>query len=309
MEISNLEERKKKIKVISQNIEEMNEKVKYFENESKRLNPNQIESKLEKLNIDLNGKLNALNIGTIVEYVNSLEFSDNYIYTHCDCCKRNCHDYCDCVFNSLGRCKAFNFGIFEDKKCGICGCLKEKHKIDKYHWIKKCVNINNVNDQKIKEEIEEREKKKKQYLEEKAKGKSNLDKKKNELNYIKNIIMEEQKKNIREQTEVEEKIKNAHNQITYIIIKLKQALEKIDDIAMNQRHLKNEDEFIDSLKDKVKEIGLKDEDQNKELQNMKVNIKIFKEKNKLKEEEIMNLNDDELAKKIGIAIPKTKKSN
>ena len=306
-ELSNLLKREKNINIINNKIKDMKEIIKNFERESKILNQNQIQQKIKELNIVLNDKLNTLNSESIVEYTNLLEYNNNYIYTHCDSCERNCHDYCDCFGNSLGSCRVFNMGIFKDKSCEECGCLKEKHKIDHYHWIKKCVEKGNI--KQIKGEREEREKKKKQYLEEQIKSKFNLDIQINELNYNKKIIIEEQKKYNKEQTEIQKKIKNINNQICYIIIKLQQQVKNIEEIATNSSHLKNEDEFIDSLKDKIEEIGLNDEEQKKEIQIIKENMKIFKEKNNIKKEEIINLNDIQLAEKLGIEIPKLKKSN
>ena len=185
--------------------------------------------------------------------------------------------------------------------------FKKKHKIDHYYWVKKPINkkINNV--QQIKEE-----KVKETYLEainQKKIDKSNIEKQINELNYNKNILMKEQNKKIKEQNEIKEKIKNINNQITYIIIKLKHILIKIEDITMNRSHLKSIDEYIDSLKDKMEKIGLKDEEQKKELKRMKENIKDFKEVNQLKEDEMINLNDSQFAEKLGIIIPKLKNSN
>ena len=57
---------------------------------------------------------------------------------------------------------------------------------------------------------------------------------------------------------------------------------------MNNNHLKTQDEYIDSLKDKMDQIGMNDE---------------------LKEDEVMSLNDSDLAKKLGVIIPKQKNSN
>ena len=178
--------------------------------------------------------------------------------------------------------------------------FKKKHKNDHYYWAKKPINkkINNV--QQIKEEKE-----KETYLEEinqKKIDKSNIEKQINELNYNKNILM-------KEQNEIKEKINNKNNQIAYIIIKLKKILQKIEDITMNRSHLKSIDEYIDSLKDKMEKIGLKDEEQKKELKRMKENIKDFKEVNRLKEDEMINLNDSQFAEKLGIIIPKLKNSN
>ena len=303
-ELSNLLEREKNINIINNKINDLEKKIKNFESESKNLNSDQIEQKIKDLIIALNDKLNTLNSETTVEYTNSLEYNNKYVYTHCNSCERNCHDYCDCYGNILDRCKVFKSGIFKDKRCEECGCSKEKHIFDHYHWIKK--RVEKDNDKQIKEE---REKKKKKYLEEQTKGKSNLDILIIELNYNKNIINEEQKKYIKEQTEIQEKIKNTNSQICFVLIKLQQQETKIEDILKNNRHIKNEDEFIDSLKDKVEEIGLNDEEQKKVIQIMKENMKIFKEKNNIKEEELINLNDDQLAEKLGIEIPKLKKSN
>ena len=250
--------------------------------------------------------MNKINIEKIVEYVNLCEYNDLNTYNHCDSCKRNCHDICDCIGINLDRCKRYNLGIYEDKRCDECGCLKEKHKIDHYYWVKKPINIKINNVQQIKEE-----KGKETYLEEinqKKIDKSNIEKQINELNYNKNILMKEQNKKIKEQNEIKEKIKNINNQITYIIIKLKHILIKIEDITMNRSHLKSIDEYIDSLKDKMEKIGLKDEEQKKELKRMKENIKDFKEVNQLKEDEMINLNDSQFAEKLGIIIPKLKNS-
>jgi len=41
---------------------------------------------------------------------------------------------------------------------------------------------------------------------------------------------------------------------------------------------------------------------------MKENIKLFREVNELKENEVMSLNDSQLAEKLGVIIPKPKNS-
>ena len=307
MEQLNLQEIEKKNNEIKIKIEDMQAKIHNFEEQSKNLKPAELEKRIAELNNEINSKLNNLNSETVVEYVNSCEYSQYHYYTHCDYCERNCHDYCDCFGNSLGRCKRFTWGILEDKKCDECGCIKERHKIDHYHWIKKTVNKKKDNSQQIQEEKDRGEREKQRYLEEmeqKKDAKSNLQRQINELNINKNILLEEQKKNIQEQEQIKKEINNKSNQITYIIIKLKHISQKIEDIAMNNSHLKTQDEYIDSLKDKMEQIGLKDEEQKKDLKRMKENIKIFREVNQLKEEEVMSLDDSQLAEKLGIIIPK-----
>ena len=259
MERTNLQEKEKKIIEVQKQIEEIQKKIRNFENQSKILKPGDLEKKSEELNNEINDKLSNLNNETIVEYITSREYSDDHTYTHCDSCERNCHDYCDCIGNSLGRCKRFNWGIFEDKKCDECGCLKEKHKIDHYHWIKKSVNTKKNNDQKIQEEKDKGERQKQKYMEEinrKKNAQSNFDNQINELNYHKDILIEEKNKYIQEQNEIKEKIKNTENQITFIIIKIQNISQKLDDIAMNNKHLKIQDEYIGFLMYKMKQIGL-----------------------------------------------------
>ena len=78
---------------------------------------------------------------------------------------------------------------------------------------------------------------------------------------------------------------------------------------MNRSNLKNIDEYIDSLKNKMEKIGINDEKQKNSLKKIKENIKIFKEDNQLKEDGMMNLNDSILEEKLGIIISKLKNSN
>jgi hypothetical protein len=144
--------------------------------------------------------------------------------------------------------------------------------------------------------------KKNRYLEEldhKKKAKNNIEKRINELNFSKNKLLEH---------ETEKQIQNTSSQIAYIIIKLKRVSKRINDIAMNNNHLKTEDEYIDSLKDKMEEIGIKDEEKEKALKKMKENNRIFREVNQLNEKEIMKLDDSQLAEKLGVIIPQSKKN-
>ena len=78
---------------------------------------------------------------------------------------------------------------------------------------------------------------------------------------------------------------------------------------MNNKHPKTQDEYIDSLTDKMEQIGLNDEEKKIALKKMKenINIKIFKEVNQLKEDDVKNLNDSQLTEKLGVIIPKSKK--
>lgn len=310
MQQANLQEKEKAINEFSKRISDLEQKIKRFDEESKNLNEHQLEQRMKELNEELNQKLNNLNNETVIEYINSCEYNGDHYYTHCNTCERNCHDYCDCFGNSLGRCTKFNWGILEDKVCEECKCSKDSHQIDHYHWIKKSRNKKKDNSDKIEEEKKKNEQEKSRYLEEinkKKNAKNNLQKQINELNFNKNNLLEKKNKNLNEKHETEKKIQNTSSQITFIIIRLKGISEKINDIAMNNNHLKTEDEYIDSLKDKMEEIGLKDEEQEKALKKMKENNRIFREVNNLNEKDIMKLDDSQLAEKLGVIIPKSKK--
>ena len=54
----------------------------------------------------------------------------------------------------------------------------------------------------------------------------------------------------------------------------------------------------------MKEIGYKDQEQIYKLRQVKENNRIFRESLKLKQEELINLSDSELAEKLSIIIPK-----
>ena len=314
MQQANLQEKEKVINEISQKIDTMEKKIKNFEEESKNLNEAQLEQRLRELNEDLNQKLDDLNNETETEYINSCEIDEDNYYNHCNNCERNCHNYCDCIGRSLGRCTKFSwgtFGLIGEKECEECHCSKDSHRIDHYHWIKKSRNKKKDNASKIEQEKQKNQEERNRYLEEinrKKNAKTNLQKQINELNFNKNKLLEQKNNNLKDKHETEKQIQNTSSQITFIIIKLKAISEKINDIAMNNNHLKTEDEYIDSLKDKMEEIGIKDEEQQKALKKMKENNRIFREVNKLDEKDIMKLDDSQLAEKLGVIIPKPKKN-
>ena len=152
--------------------------------------------------------------------------------------------------------------------------------------------IKNFEDQQIQKGKDIGKRQKQRYLEEfeqKKNDKSNLEKQINKLNYHKDILAEEKNRNIQEQNEIKEKIKSANNQIISIIIKLKNISQKIEDIAMNNNHQKIEDEYFDSLMDIMGDIGLTNEEEKRNLKNIKENIRNFKEVIQLKKGDFMNV--------------------
>lgn len=91
-----------------------------------------------------------------------------------------------------------------------------------------------------------------------------------------------------------------------MVTKLQIYYQKINDIAMNNNFMKTEDEYIDTLSAQMNEIGYKDKEQINKLKQIKENNRIFRESIKLKQEDLINLSDSQLAEKLSIIIPKRK---
>ena len=124
------------------------------------------------------------------------------------------------------------------------------------------------------------------------KGKrKNLMKKKNGLEKKKNDI----KNKI---GEIAQKIADNKLKIFMIIQKLQAFSEKINTIAMNNNHTKTEEEYVDSLKDNINAIGVKEEEQKKYLDEIKKNNKLLKGTLSLKNEDLLSLSDTDLSQKF-----------
>ena len=68
--------------------------------------------------------------------------NDGNKYTHCNICKKNCHNPCDCNFQTFDYCSIYTF--FK-KKCKICGCNKSDHQQDQYYYGYETIIINKDN--------------------------------------------------------------------------------------------------------------------------------------------------------------------
>lgn len=120
------------------------------------------------------------------------------------------------------------------------------------------------------------------------------------------MLIKEKEKNIKEKYDLINKIQYIDRQITFIIIKLQNMSEKIKGIAMNKNHLMTENDYIDSLLlNEIGKMGINNEEEMKVLKKIKENYWIFKEVNNFKKDELMYLDDSQLAEKLKIIIPKT----
>ena len=117
--------------------------------------------------------------------------------------------------------------------------------------------------------------------------------------------MEDQKKKyLKERNIISEKINQINKSIIVVIYKLQSYYQKINDIAMNNNFIKTEDEYIDSLKSNIEQIGYDDSEQIKILNKIKEDNKIFQEAIKLKKDDLINLNDSQLIEQLNTVFEK-----
>ena len=121
---------------------------------------------------------------------------------------------------------------------------------------------------------------------------------------MKSKLLDEKSKTLDERDQTEKRVFNIRSQISFNIIKLQSVTEKYNAIAMNSNHMKREDEYIDFLKEKMENMGIKDEEQQESLKNIKRINSTLMEINKINREELLNLSDSQLAEKLSIIIPK-----
>ena len=88
-------------------------------------------------------------------------------------------------------------------------------------------------------------------------------------------------------------------EIQIIIVQLQRTSDKLNSIATNKNHIKTQDDYIDSLNEQMKGIGLKEEELKKKLKKIKeMNYKI-RETLKLDQNELLKMSDSDLTEKLG----------
>jgi len=124
------------------------------------------------------------------------------------------------------------------------------------------------------------------------------------IDYFRNLFIlkknEKTLNGIKIKNEIKEEINNARNQIILIIMKLKYISQKLEDITINNNNLNAKYDIINIYINQAEELGEYNGELKKDLKEMEKNIKIIREINNLKEEEILNLNDSQLIEKLGI---------
>ena len=78
---------------------------------------------------------------------------------------------------------------------------------------------------------------------------------------------------------------------------------------MNNNHLKNEEDYIDDLMEKMDKMNIKEEEKIKKIKKIKESNNIFKNAVKMNRDELIKLDDSQLAEKLKIIIPTRKKKD
>ena len=102
----------------------------------------------------------------------------------------------------------------------------------------------------------------------------------------------------KEKEKIKDMLKKITNEITINMVKLQNISQKLELIAMNKNHIKTEDEYIDNLKEQIKETGKNEEKKKKKLEELKKENKKTMEALKLSKEDILNLDEKKKREKI-----------
>ena len=289
-------ETKKNLDAIVENINNLNDVIKKCDD------PKVLMQKLDVFDNQFKNDLSKLdsNDNKIEKkYIKQLTYFEDSKCTHCDICQKNCHETCDCWFSFMfHRCRIFTFF---GKRCDVCGCQKEDHKQDHYYY-----KYNMIDDIEEKKKIEQRKLEKQKKEEERKKLNDNIKKAEDETSKIKLKlgIFENSKKtveqrineNMKEKRDTENNIYKAKKDLFTTIIKLQRISKKLNEIAMNNNHIKNEEDYINDLIQKMSDIGLKENEKIEKMKKIKKNYQLYKKALKLEQNVLLNLDDSQLTK-------------
>ena len=302
IEQSNLKEKEKLVMEVDLKLNKIQTQIQNLEDKKNKIDKNNIkayEEELKKFNEEFNQKMNELSKKKRKETKKILKPDPSTKYTVCNECKENCHNPCDCWFTITTRCKIYPI---IGKTCEKCGHSKNIHKNDHYHYIyiEEEVSENVTNEQNALTEQNEKEKEKiRRRIEEQNNETDSLQRQLNQLKYNKEDLLEERKKKEKEKDEVEKQVDNINKKMKITIMKLKSLSDEIYLKGMNKNHIKNENDYIDSLSAQMHEIGYKEEEIQKKLGEIKKNNELLKSVIKIPQEELLMENVDILMDTYG----------
>jgi len=299
VEQENLKGKENQINESNLKIKDLENKIKALKDNKNNLNKKEYEEELRKFNEEFNERLKELTSRTRKERKRILKADSNNKYTRCDECLENCHDPCECWFTFTGRCKIYPI---IGSTCEKCGHRKKVHKQEYYHYVYEEFEVaggfteekNFLNEQKEKENAKYNER-----IQQQNKEKDSLQRQLNELNYNLEDLLEEKRKYEAEKKEVEIQVNNINKKMKIIIMKLQRLSDEIYRKGMNKNHIKNENEYIDTLSTQMQEIGYKEDEIKEKLGDIKKNNTLLNNVVKIPQEELLMKNADELMAAYG----------
>ena len=129
---NNLKEQEKTIEAKNNEIIELEKKIEFEKEKFKNLRGKELEKAMADLNEEVSKRIYELGNKEERQQVRTLAIgSSGEEYTHCEICKENCHDPCDCIHFFTSRCTIYPI---IGNECERCGHLKEDHSRDKYRY-------------------------------------------------------------------------------------------------------------------------------------------------------------------------------
>ena len=302
----NINKEKQKFPEIDKGINECENKINYMDwkinNKKDEINyiyiPN-VDDQISYKENEKNRKISELDNQYGYNKVRQLEYS-SHRHTYCCSCKKNCHEYCDCFGGFLNRCYIFPvFGSY----CEKCGCYKSSHYLyDHHRYVDKEEKYKINNDNQIQQVRDNFNRERDRIYEEYNRKKNEKEEKENELNNLnhkKSILINQKNEYINKKEKIKGNINIINKDLALLMLELKRIYQKIKDIAMNANHTEIENKYIESLIDRLEDIGDKT-DQIKILKEFKKYNEIFEEIQKISEEELIRFGADYILDKLKI---------
>ena len=181
--------------------------------------------------------------------------------------------------------------------CEECGYKKYVHENGYFHYVWETEEVT-IDNSQLSEKIKSTNETQENFL------KEQIDKDKREANAIQQALnqLKNNKYQIetdlenanKEKADLENKIKNTEKEMSYNIIRLQNYNEKLNEISMNPNVIKTQNEYYKSLKDKMKEIGIEDKEQEEYLNGIIKENENIEKVNNLTHEEILSLSLEKL---------------
>ena len=118
------------------------------------------------------------------------------------------------------------------------------------------------------------------------------------MEYNRKLLLEEKKNNIKEKRKIQKRINEINGEVLFTILKIQSLNEKVNEIAMNNNHIKNEEQYIDDLLDKMDKMNIKDKAQIENIKKIKETNRIIKEALALDKIALAKMDDSQISQTI-----------